>query len=983
MCAPAQLRWGQYSQALVSHSAEIEMKKDLWQRAEELFHAALERPPEARKAFIDKACGEDVELQRHVEILISKDAQAGSFLEKPVLANMSGLPMVGQIISHYRIIEKLGQGGMGEVYRAHDSKLGRDVAIKVLPAEFAKDADRVARFQREARLLASLNHPNIAAIHGLEEFGGTGFLVLELVEGQTLAEYIAGSAGVLAGKNAAETAAVPGILDLALQIAEALEAAHEKGIIHRDLKPANIKVTPEGKVKVLDFGLAKAFAGEQAEVNLSNSPTLSELATQQGVILGTAAYMSPEQARGKTVDKRADIWAFGCVLFEMISGSAAFSGNDVTDILAAVIRAEPDWEKVPARVRPLLRRCLQKDPGRRLRDISDVKLELEEVLANPSEVPAPPVAAMKPRTKLRMMLPWLAAAVVLAAIIAGSAIWRLKPQDPRPITRFSCFLTPDQTLLAGYMQTIAISPDGSSFVCATNKGLYLRRMDQLQGGIIPGTEGNVRVPCFSPDGQWVGFWSERDKQLKKIPIKGGSPVTICDAQVFYNAFWNADNTILFDSDTLGSIMRVSANRGTPERILECKNEYIVAPQLLPDGNNLLFTLSFPGQDSNMKIAVQSLRTGKRKELFAGAGARYLDTGHLVYVQGGSLFAVPFDADTLEVTGGSVPMVQGIAGLPPRYAISDSGALIYVQGEGGSSEKNILVWVDRNGREEAIDAPPRAYTYTHLSPDGTQVALDIRDQQYDIWIWDLARRTLARLTFDPGINRGGIWTPDGKKVAYSAERNGSHNIWLQPADGSEPPAPLTQIPKSVLIPDSFSPDGKYLLVTDVITPNSVILVHIGSSAAPEKLLASEFTRKNPQISPDGRWLVYESYESGRPEIYVRPFPNVNAGRWQISTEGGTRPLWNKNGREIFYFLPPGIMMSVPVETGVSFKDGTPRVLFKGEYLTPQDRTPYSVTPDGQRFLMIKDASAKPGSTAPAQINVVLNWTEELKQRVPVK
>jgi eukaryotic-like serine/threonine-protein kinase len=880
--------------------------------------------------------------------------------------------MVGQTLGHYEITDQLGKGGMGEVYRAKDQKLGRDVAIKVLPEEFAKDVDRVARFQREAKVLASLNHPNIAAIYGLEESTGTNFLVLELVEGETLADQL--TRGPIPVEDS---------LKLALQIAEALEAAHEKGIVHRDLKPANIKITPEGKVKVLDFGLAKAFAGEQADLNLSNSPTLSNAATQQGVILGTAAYMSPEQARGKPVDKQADIWAFGCVFFEILTGSAAFSGNDVTDILAAVIRSEPDFEKVPARVRPLLRRCLQKDPNKRLRDIRDAKLELEEALASPNEVLVPQIATTEPRTKLRMMLPWLAVSVILASIITGLAVWRLKPQESRPIAKFSCILPADLTLIADYKQAIAISADGSRFVCATNKGFYLRSMDQPQGSIIPGTEGLGGNPFFSPDGQWVGFWSERDKQLKKIPISGGLPVTICNAAQNFNMLWSADNEILFDEDGK-RIMRVSADGGIPEKIFESKNERVFAPQLLPDGANLLLTLSPLARSMEMKIAVQSLGSGTRKELFAGADAQYTDTGHLVYIQGGTLFAVPFDADKLKVTGGHVPMVQNIAGTPARYAVSNSGALVYIPSIGGLATERILVWVDRDGKEEAMDAPPRAYAYAHLSPDATRVALDIRDQENDIWILDLIRGPMTRLTFDPGENVGGIWTPDGTKVAYSGERDGKNNIWLQAADGSGSPELLIKTPETGLHPEAFSPDGKQLLFTGGPGSGDIRLLSIGTDATPKQLLASKYNEYNAHISPDGRWMAYQSNESGRSEIYVRSFPGVNAHRFQISTEGGERPLWSKNGRELFYFLPPGIMMSVPVETGSSFKAGAPKVLFKGEYFSGYNRTQYSVTPDGRRFLMIRNAAAKlSGAPPPQQVNVVLNWFEELKKRVPKK
>jgi eukaryotic-like serine/threonine-protein kinase len=900
---------------------------------------------------------------------------AGVETGPPETSREAGEPDAGRLFlapghkfDDYEILEEIGRGGMGVVYRAKDMKLDRGVAIKVLTEEFAKDADRVARFRREAKLLASLNHPNIAAIYGLEKSGETNFLVLELVEGETLAHQL---------RNGAIP--VEKSIKLALQIAAALEAAHEKGVIHRDLKPANIKVTPDGKIKVLDFGLAKAFAGEQTELNLTNSPTLSLAATQQGAILGTAAYMSPEQAKGKLVDKRTDIWAFGCVLYEMLTGRTAIHGDDISEILASVIKGDVNLDLLPTDTNrdlpKLLNRCLQKDLKKRYQDIGDVRFDLEQLLAdNSPSVPAPEAGM---RRIWPFVLPWVAGAVIITAIIAGLAVWRLKPREPRPVARFSCVLPADQTLMAGTGARLAISPDGSRFVCATFGGLYLRSIDQLKGGIIPGTESQDSAPFFSPDGQWVGFWSQRDKQLKKIPISGGQPVTICDATgVFGVARWSAQNIIWFDDSNGRFIMRVSADGGIPEKIFENKTEYrLYSPQLLPDGKALLLTYTPSGRPLNMKVVVQSLGSGSRKELFEGAGVQYLDTGHLVYGNGrGALSAVPFDAGRLQVTGGPVPLVQDVEG----YAVSNSGALVYMPRAASSAERT-LVWVDRNGKEEVIDSPRRAYMHAHLSPDGRRIALDIRDEENDIWIWDLAHRTMVRLTSDPGMNRGGVWTPDGEKLAYSADRNGAENIWLQSVNGSGDPEPLTKMPEINFFPHSFTPDGKQLLITQTYTPTDVILVSIGSSAAPKILLGSKFNETEPQISPDGHWMAYMSDESGRSEIYVRPFPDVNTRRWQISTEGGTRPEWNKNGREIFYIQPHGIMMSVPVETGASFKAGQSRILFKGEY---QEFS--SVTPDGLRFLMIKDADLKPADAAPPQqINVVLNWIEELKQRVPNK
>jgi serine/threonine protein kinase len=888
------------------------------------------------------------------------------------------MSMIGKTLAHYEITSRIGKGGMGEVYKAKDQKLGRDVAIKVLPEEFAEDADRVARFQREAKLLASLNHPNIAAIYGLEESDGSHFLVLELIEGDRLADRI--KSGPIPVEES---------LKLALQIAEALEAAHEKGVIHRDLKPANIKVTPDGKVKVLDFGLAKAFAGDQVEVNLSNSPTLSVAATQQGVILGTAAYMSPEQAKGKSVDKRADVWAFGCVLYEMLTGRTVFAADDVSQTLARVLERRPDFSMLPPnlhpRIRLLLERCLEKEPKDRCHDIADVRVDIQKALADPSGVFVQPATVAEPRTRLRTILPWIAAAVVVGAIIAGVVVWNLRTPEPRQVTRFSYELPKDQQLFGGSTErALAISPDGRRFVYATSTGLYLRSMDALDSRLITGT-ARAQNPFFSPDGRWIGYWSSADNRLKKIAISGGAPVTLTDAAPTGSLSWEANDRIIYGRVDKGfySLVQISANGGPPELIAKGDRGYLIHPQILPGGESLLFTEYIPS-NATYKVVVQSLKSGVRKELFAAHAARYLPTGHIVYEVENNLFAVPFDLDKLEISGDPVPLVEGILKLnAAQYAVSDSGTLVYIPGTTSSSERT-LVWVDRDGKEEAIEAPSRKYAYAHLSPDGTRVALDIRDQEYDIWIWDLARKTLSRLTFDPGMNRGGIWTPDGKKLAFSAERDGAENIYWQSADGSGTPEPLTQNPKGSILPKAFSPDGKQLLFNETTLPYDISLLSLNGSNEPKRLLGTSFNENNPQISPDGRWLAYQSDESGRAQIYVRPFPNVNAGRWQISTEGGTRPLWSANGRELFYYVDPGTMMAVPVETGTSFKAGSPTIVFKGEYLSLQAGTQYSVTADGRRFLMIKAAAAKEGNDAsPQRINIVLNWFEELKQRVPIK
>jgi eukaryotic-like serine/threonine-protein kinase len=898
------------------------------------------------------------------------------------------MPEIGQSLSHYSIVEKIGKGGMGEVFRAKDQKLGRDVAIKVLPEEFAKDADRVARFQREAKLLASLNHPNIAAIHGLEVSGGTNFLVLELVEGETLADQI--KRGPIPVEES---------LKLALQIAEALEAAHEKGVIHRDLKPANIKVTPDGKVKILDFGLAKAFAGDQADLNLSNSPTLtrsptlSDAATQQGVILGTAAYMSPEQARAKAVDKRADIWAFGCVLYEMLTGRVAFQGEDVSEILASVIKADVNLDRLSAdihpRVREALSRCLQKDLKKRYPEITDARYEIGQALTDPSGVLVQPVTTVGLRKKLRTILPWVAATVVLTAIIAGVAAWKLKPSEPRQVMRSEYSLPEGQQFSNLTSSLLAVSPNGRQYVFVTAGGLYLRSLDEFNAKLIVGTETSPANPFFSPDGKWVGYFSVADSKLKKIAINGGAPVTLCDASSFAGGSWGPDDWILY-AEYLKGIKRVSANSGIPEVIVKGAGYH---PQLLPDGKSVLFTFGAgPNYGAPYKIVVQSLQSDERKELFAGDNARYISTGHIVYVLGNNLFAVPFDLKTLKSTGGPFSVVEGIWRVSydrtPQYTVSDAGTLGYIPvTTTGAVAQRTLVWVDRNGQEEPLAAPPNGYFGPRISPDGTRVALNVAAAPYgDIWVWDLIHRTPIRLTFG-GNNAYPLWTPDGKRLAFWSFREGKYNAYWKSADGTGKDELLgVPLASRIFVPADWADNGKTLVATGFHLDymSGIGMLSMEGDRRFKFLLDEKYHESQPRISPDGRWMAYTSNESGKEDIYVRPFPDMN-GRWQISTSGGNNPLWSRDGREIFY-RNGNAVMAVSVKTSPTFIFETSRTLFQGTYVSSvnspasRDFGTWDISPDGQRFLMLRESSAGSG---PRKINIVVNWLEELKQRVPTK
>jgi serine/threonine protein kinase len=898
------------------------------------------------------------------------------------------MSMIGKSLAHYQITTLIGKGGMGEVYQAKDSRLGRDVAIKVLPEEFAKDPDRVARFQREAKLLASLNHPNIAAIYGLEKSDDTHFLVMELIEGNTIAERIK------SGPVPVEEA-----LKLGLQITEALEAAHEKGVIHRDLKPANIKVTPDGKVKVLDFGLAKAFVGELSDMNLSNSPTLSDAATMQGVILGTAAYMSPEQARGKPVDKRADIWAFGVVLFEMLTGKAAFQGKDVTDTLAAVIRSEPEWSSLPVnlhwRLREVLERCLEKEVKDRCSGISDARVDIQKVLADPGGVLAQPITAAERRKRPGTVLLWAAATLILIAI-AGFSVWYLRAPEPPQVTRSDYELPEGQQFYRDPVRRaihLAVSPDGSRFAYSTTKGIYIRSMNELDARLISGTDEDAQSLFFSPDGQWIGYFALSVEKLRKISINGGAPADLCDAVTVFGATWHEDNTIVY-SDVLSGTFRVSANGGTPEPLVK---GITALANLLPGGKSVMF---IDGTGRPYKTVVQSLESGERKVVFDGGGGTYLSTGHFVYEAEGSLFAVPFDLDKLEFAGGPVSVMEaGMFG-----AFSDSGTYVYVPrtaGAGGSAAppKRTLVWVDRGGKEEPLGAEPNDYRQCRISPDGTKVALTVRiDGNRDIRIWDTVRKNLMRLTFNEAADINPLWTPDGQRVVFNSNSGGASSIFGKKADGTGEVEKIGSAPDRMLFPWSWSGDGNTLVLSEFsFAPPGMDIGTLSMEGDRQRkgLLQEEHAETDPRVSPDGRWMAYATNESGREEIYVRPFPDAESGgRWQVSTDGGNSPLWSPEGRELFY-RNGDAAMAVPVETDPAFSPGNPELLFRGTYYINDipslqiTLTPWDIHPDGRRFLMIKPAAetggespAESATEGPRKIIIVTNWFEELKQKAPV-
>ena len=872
-------------------------------------------------------------------------------------------------IGPYPVEEELGRGGMGIVYRARDPRLGRDVAIKVLPRELYGDRERLARFEREARVLASLNHPHIAAIYGLEEAEGERALVLELVEGETLAERL--ERGPL---PVAEAIAV------ARQITEALEAAHERGIVHRDLKPANVKLTPGGAVKVLDFGLARVVercAGEGA----SQLETATAAATEAGVILGTAAYMSPQQARGEAVDERADVWAFGCLLYEILTGRRAFVAGTLSDTLAAVLRADPEWDRLPAAtpaaIRRLLRRCLAKDAGQRLRHIGDARLELDEALA--AEGATVTDRGGGPR---RRALAWALATAALAAAV-GLAVWVWSLADsaaaPRGLTRVTVTVPADLRLdTSAGAAPLALSPDGRDLVYVAHghdgrAGLHLRRLDSFATVPIPGTEG-ARYPFFAPDGQSVAFFA--DGELKRVSLQGGSPVTVCAAPVVgRGGTWGTDGTIVFDPGKRG-LLRVPASGGAAQPLAsgdaEMDARNLSWPHFLPDGRTLLATTY---TEEGAVVAALSLASGHWQRLAAGSQAHYVPTGYLLFhapgVREGELQAVGFDAERLALRSEPVTVLESVFraenGGGAYFAVSASGTLAFSLG----GHARTLVGVDRNGRRRPLLDERRGFRFPSLAPDGRRLAVTIDPRPSQIWVYDLERRSGIPLATE-GHSLVPLWTPDGRQLTYSTEGD----VVSRPADGSGAARRLLAR-DGAQYPAAWLGDMRSLLFTDAHPVNRHDLWLLPADGEPRPLLATPAQEMMARLSPDERWLAYVSDESGRFEVYLRPFPDVDASRVTVSTRGGVSPVWAPDGRELFY-LDGSAMMAVPLEVeGETLRPGVPELLFTGPFETGSPQ--FDVSPDGSWFVMVEaDPEAKP-----TQIHLILGWGEELPRLAPAR
>jgi serine/threonine protein kinase len=987
------------------------MTPERWQQASRIFEAALEREPDARETFLVHACGDDQELRDEVESLLSNEGASALIdssiwdLADDLLPSDLGLAPGAQV-GPYRIEGVLGAGGMGQVYRARDTKLNRDVALKVLPDVFTDDPKRLALFTREAHMLASLNHPGIGGIYGLEDTGAVHALVLELVDGPTLADRL-------------ERGPIP--LDEALlianQIAQALAAAHDRSIIHRDLKPANVKVQDDGTVKVLDFGLAShaewsptAVDGQQARgdsastnnqgsrVDQLKSPAVSQV----GVVLGTAAYMSPEQVKGRALDKRSDVWAFGCLLYEMLTARRAFAGSDFDATLASVLKQDPEWQALPPdlpeSIRTLLARCLTKDRRQRIADMAIVIYVLDEGGRPSSGTKGAALRSRVPRPHLAAAAMWLALGALLSGVVGWTILQPRTRETPGP-TRLSLVTSAEQPLsFHGINTDIAISPDGGDVVYrsgnATEWQLLVRPLRDLQARPLPNTTSGS-APFFSPDGKSIGFAG--GAQLKRTAAGGGPATLICRivGAALRGAHWGPNDTVVFaDSDPATGVLSVPASGGqpkvltTPDAAQGERDHWF--PFMLPNGRGVLFTIASDKPDA-ARIAVLDLRTGHRKTLIeGGSDARYVSSGHLVYVAAGTLRAVRFDPATLDVLSDPVPVVDHVMARPGgagNFAVSTNGTLIYVANDTGTQiwPSRSLVWVDRQGREQPIPAPPRAYASPRLSPDGTRIAMEIRDGEPTVWIYDLRRKNLQRVSTEAFVERNPLWTPDGR-LLVSSNRGGVPNVYRVAADGSGTAEPLTSS-KWGQYTSSISRNGSHLFLTQ-LSPYADITVFAGAARALDVLIKNG---KSPEVSPSGRWLAYQAVypppEARQiDEIYVRPFPNVEGDRVQVSIDGGTRPAWDPSGREMFYLDRRNRLTAVSVQArGSTLTVGVPKPLLESAYFAdagPAPGRPYDLSPDG-RFLMIKETATNDGRATRASITVVQNWFEELQRLVRPK
>jgi len=945
------------------------MQAERWQQIEKLYYAAQAQPAEKRAEFLAQACAGDPALRGEVESLL--DQQADTFLEGAPPAGLQRLT-AGAKLGNFEIVELLGRGGMGEVWRARDARLKREVAIKVLPAGLARDPDRIARFEREARAASALNHPNIVVVHDIGCDHGIYWIASELVRGDTL-------------RRAMESGPVPAIraLEIAEQVASGLEAAHAAGLVHRDLKPDNIMVTRDGQVKILDFGLAKISSAE-ARAARQSTVTISEA----GVVVGTPAYMAPEQARGEPLDKRADIWAFGCVLYEMLTGQRVFSGDSAADVLAAVITQDPDLTRAPAKMQRLLRRCLEKDPKRRLRDIGDVWDLLDDpaaggTMAGGSYPARSPIVA------------WIAAAVLaMVAIAVGWIAWRATRPVDQPLTRFSMDLGPEA--ITGASTTVAISPDGRRLAFPARgadgrQQLATRLLSEAEPTLLAGTEGGFD-PFFSPDGQWIGFFA--GGHLWKISVHGGAPVSLTSIVSTQSgaqgASWGDDGNIVAAMGLMFPLARVPAEGGSAQPLTKLGPGEIAHrwPQVLPGSSAVLFTASasVSGMD-NANIDAVSLKTGQIKILHRGGYfGRYLPGGHLLYVHRGVLFGIDFDPERLEVHGAPVPLLEDVdvntATGGGQFDFSATGTFVYVAGKNAAQVWQIG-WLDSSGGIQPLLAKPGMYTQPRLSPDGRK--LSFLGEGQDVYIYDLDRDTIGRLTFTGHANSA-VWAPDGKHIAFGSVGK-EHGLYWTRSDGAGDPQRLLESP-NILAPWSFSPDGRRLAYFeriprsgDVSTlPLDLTDPDRAKAGAPEPFVHTPADELCPSFSPDGRWIAYLSDESGHVEIYVRPFPAKREGKWQVSNGGGYA-VWGKNGRELFYERADNRIMVVDYTVnGDSFVPAKPRLWSETQVFNP-GLLNLDLAPDGKRFAVLYSPERAGTEKGSVHVTMMLNFFDEVKRRIP--
>jgi serine/threonine-protein kinase len=929
------------------------MTPERWQQIKAILEDALETPLQERSAFLDQACSDDLEMRKELDSLLKSDEQVRSgFLQ-------SAIPPItltrGSRVGEYEVRTLLGSGGMGEVYRARDTRLDRDVAIKVLPAYLSSDRDRLRRFEQEAQATAAVNHPNILSVFQFGSYQGAPYLVTELLEGETLRELI--RRGPIAQRK---------VIDLAIQIAQGLAAAHGKGIVHRDLKPENLFLTKDGRIKILDFGLAKLIGLEP------RADTQGAADTEPGMILGTVNYMAPEQVRGQAADNRSDIFAFGVIIYEMLSGKRAFQRQTPADTMSAILKEDPPLlpEALAPALSRIVRRCLEKNPDQRFQSASDLGFALEAITTMSDTSSAQLVN--KPRR------PWSIAVgglLVVAGLLAA-VLWLRKsaPSDQGVSqVKFSVALPSNDSIGEYVGSSVALSRDGTKLAYVVNHGtersIFIRPLNQLEGTSVAGTERGS-APFFSPDGEWLGFAA--DGKLKKVAVKGGQPQTLCDVAVMPGATWGPDDTIVYSPNFNVGLFAISARGGKPQRLTTPKSgEFHFLPDFLPGGKEVLFTI-WNGTSSSLdesRTAVLSLDTGKVRVILEGGWSARYAPSHLLYIEGESLLSVPFDWEQLRVTGRPEEIARGIwknlyVGVA-YLATANNGTFAYISGGAGGPQRS-LVWVNRTGERQVISRARHPYSAPRLSPDGRHIALWImHDIVANIWNYDPARDTFARLTFF-GDDHTVAWSPNGKQVAFESSRNGPHQLFVVSAEGGDPVQVTSGNSEHYLC--DWSPDGRRLAYVDWNSERGADLWTLDlDSKVTSPVANTRFMEKQGTFSPDGHWIAFTSDEAGQYQIYVQAFPGPGPKR-QVSSGGGEEPAWSRSGKELFYRLGGQVFVVPMEEKNGAMNSGRPKLLFQGlfNYTITFSRT-YDVGPDG-RLLMVAEPE---GPLAPRQIDVIVN------------